>query len=75
MRRTIRHIKTQKYLSNNGDWTADIHSARDFEDMSAMITECQQRTLTGVEFVLMMAEQPSKQYDVVIPYTGPGLAH
>jgi hypothetical protein len=71
MRRTIRHIETQKYLTDNGDWTTDLRSARHFEDMSAMIRECQQRPLTGVEFVLMMGDQPNKQYDIVLPYQKP----
>jgi hypothetical protein len=64
LKRCIRHKLTQEFLKADGTWTSDVSSARDFPNLMAVSKTQQERSLEGVELVLL--GDPSVESDIVV---------
>ena len=67
MNRIIRKKGTRLYLSSEGGWATDWRQAQGFESMESVLSVMEKQKLTDVELVMVMGENPSEDYDVVLP--------
>ena len=63
MKRIIRNKATHEYLSADGQWVTDFHSAHDFENVESAVLDVQDRHLEHAEFVLVMGAEPAPTCD------------
>ena len=67
----VRHKNTRAYLGNDGAWTHDAGSARQFTDIQNVLQLQRELDLKEIEMVLQMGEEPSKEYDISLPLDAP----
>ena len=69
MKRLIRH-ENGLYFQGDGTWANDYAHARSFPDFSSAMELKQTLALNKVQYLLMMEDCPSEQFDVPLPLTG-----
>ena len=67
MKRVIRNKKSGKFLAGDGQWTTDVRAARVFPRLRVLCAALQGLDVNGLESILMMGEEPSGRYDIVVP--------
>jgi hypothetical protein len=55
------------YFKRGGEWTRHFPEAEKFTDIRAVIATWKQFRLEDVYLVIVMNDQPSRQWDVVLP--------
>jgi hypothetical protein len=73
MKRLIRNKKTQQYLTSNGTWTADHRAAMFFASGKAAQATWLAQGLQDSEEILILGDEPSAQYDIIVPLPFPCL--
>lgn len=73
MKRVIRNKKSGKFLTGDGQWTTDVRAARVFPSLRVMCEALQGLDVNGLESILMMGEEASERYDIVVPLPFVGL--
>lgn len=68
MKRLIRH-ENGLYLQGDGKWTNDYARARSFPNFTSALELKQALALNKVEYLLMLEDRPSEQFDVPLPLT------
>ena len=66
MKRLIRDKRTKKFLTVTGSWTTDVSAAEDFGNIELVIRDEQHHSLTDVELLMVLEDEPSS-YDIVLP--------
>ena len=67
MKRVIRNKKTRQFLAKDGRWTSDHTAAMVFANVKAVEAIYEAQSLKNVEEVLMVGDEPSARYDVIVP--------
>ena len=70
MTRVIRN-REGLYFKSGGAWTTYFEEAQKFNDAQTAINASLEFRLTHVDLVLVVRDQPSRQWDVVLPLFGP----
>jgi len=67
VKRLIRNRNTGLYFSRDGAWTDDWQQAKGFAAFGDAWAEKEAHHLGEIDLVLVVGDQPSAQYDVILP--------
>ncbi len=64
MRILLQHVRTQLYLQNPGNWTANPFEALDFQHSQMAIDFARDHNIEGVQIAVTFVD---RQFDEVVP--------